>query len=134
MSKVFLKTIKSKKKFDELFKVGRRFRINDGYAVVKFRDEQRERDRIYTYYAVSVGRKVVKKAVVRNRIKRLLRESLRLAAEEKTESFACIEEIFLGWKKAPKHPKLINLKNIAPTVEKLIDAAVESYGKEEKRS
>jgi len=133
MSKVILKTIKGKKKFDELFKVGRSFREKDGYAVVKFRDKQEEQNRICTYYAVSAGRKVAKKAVVRNRIKRLLRESIRRTAKEKAESFACIEQIFLGWKKAPRHPKLIHLKEVAPIVDKLIDKAVETYGKKEKR-
>ncbi|MGB9771772.1 MAG: ribonuclease P protein component [Candidatus Kapaibacteriota bacterium] len=122
-----LETIKRKKVFELLFANGKRFSIGSLRLVVLPRgrgEPEAELNKIF--YAVQVSKKATKKAVVRNRIKRLLRESLRYLArsgmKEKLHSF---KYIFLGWVDAPQRACEISLKDILPIVEKGLTVASE---------
>jgi ribonuclease P protein component len=143
MPKIQLKPLKGKKRFDELFKKGIRFKGNDCMAVVKpislsvipdsecvetgnpitpliiFPTGSGIRFRTI-FFAVSISKKNAKKAVVRNRVKRLMRESLRQLLSEKAFLFEKIEEIALIWRNAPDNPKFINLNDVKPAVAKLM--------------
>ena len=123
MSRTKLQPIKGKKKFDALFKEGVRFKGRDSLALVKFKEDNSSHNpslnRII-FYAVAVSKKTAKKAVVRNRLKRLMRESLRQLIKEDETLFENIEYIILLWEWAPKHPKLIHLKEVKQTVEQIL--------------
>ncbi len=67
--------LKSKKVLEELFSKGKRFNV-PGYRVF-YSQEKNEKDPVLQF-GVGVGNKHFKKAVDRNRIKRLTRESWRL--------------------------------------------------------
>lgn len=72
------------------------------------------------WYGVSVPKRVAKSAVVRNRIKRLLRESLRrvLTDHEEQCRVAGITTIVTIWREAPESATLIGLHDVLPVVEK----------------
>jgi ribonuclease P protein component len=134
MEKLMLKPLKGRKKFAALFNSGSRFSEKEASAVVCFRkgedihDTDDEIRFIEIFYAVGVRKKVAKKAIVRNRLKRLLRESLRqLFKEEKAKEFAeAFEIIYLSWNAAPSHHKLIGLKDVFPKVKDLLLKAYKS--------
>lgn len=78
------------------------------------------------YYAVSISKRVAIKASVRNRIKRLLRESLRITlAGVSDEALQRVRYLALSWREAPQHPKLISLKDVLPLVNELIKKMLE---------
>lgn len=81
------------------------------------------------YYGVSISKRRAKKAVVRNRIKRLLRESIRECAKKYVSSDGeyPFEKFIFIWKNAPGHPKLICLADVLPEVERLFNMAHSHY-------
>jgi ribonuclease P protein component len=71
------------------------------------------------HLGVGIAKKRCKKAVIRNRIKRLLRETFRkLNTEEILPDKIAIITVF--WKVAPSHPMLINLDEVYSEVSKLL--------------
>ena len=86
-----LKTIKGFDSFNYIYKNGKRFRTNDISAVIIFSDEKKQNsssfEDIVVNFAVVVGKKTSKKSVIRNRIKRLMREYLRILAKEEQKTF-----------------------------------------------
>lgn len=80
------------------------------------------------YYGVTVSKKVAKKAVVRNRIKRLMRESLRTATKEfEIKKLLPIKKIIISYFSAPKHPMQISLNDVLPAVKNLLEQAYLRY-------
>lgn len=69
-------------------------------------------------FAVVIGKKASKKAVVRNRVKRLMRESIKQSLDELqgTNNIEMIDSMIFIRKKAPNHPKLINLEQVKPEI------------------
>ncbi len=69
-------------------------------------------------FAVIAGKKISKKAVVRNRIKRLLRESLRAVVfhPELKNVFENIESILLFWRKVIEKPSLLRFVEVHEVV------------------
>jgi ribonuclease P protein component len=126
MIKLELISIKGKKKFDEFFKSARKFYLKDAAIFVVYKKDEVVTGKSVLEYAVSVRKKDARKAVVRNRIKRLLRECLRqLAAKDETAGkLLKFDKILIVWADAPRHPKLIGLKQVCPVVERLIDKAL----------
>ena len=135
MNKINLKTIKGKKNFDAVFNKKRIFPSKKLIAIVNFRDieqlsflENQKAEEITINYAVLISKKLSKKAVVRNRIKRLLRESIKLVLNESIENPLVFDNIILSWKeKAPHHPKLIGLSDVIPSVKKALEEAYSFY-------
>ncbi len=64
--------------------------------------------------AVSVSKKISKKAVVRNRIKRLMRESLRKAMTERPDYFLWNGMVVFFWRIPVSKPQRIKLGNVYP--------------------
>ncbi|MBI5325497.1 MAG: ribonuclease P protein component [Ignavibacteriae bacterium] len=122
-----LQPVKGKKTFDRIFANGQRFYYAEASAVICFR--QKVNDNPVINYAVIARKKVAKKAVIRNRIKRLLRESLRkIFLETDDVNFNnSFEYIVIGWNTAPEHPKLIHLKDVLPKVKSLLEIAFKAY-------
>jgi ribonuclease P protein component len=121
-----LKPIKGKKIFSQVYKSGRRFFNNDASAIACFRENPPEplsiadHKELVTFYAVVIGKKTEKKAVVRNRIKRLLRESIKITFKEFEDYNKIFEYLIVGWRNSPGHPGLIKLKDIEPVIRKLL--------------
>lgn len=74
-------------------------------------------------FGVTVSKRNAKKAVVRNRIRRLLRESLIRISKQSPEMLSNIDKFVIIWKTAPSHPGMIKLKDIEPTVKLLFEKA-----------
>lgn len=68
---------------------------------------------------VGISKKRCKKAVTRNRIKRLLRESIRQINKE-TDLPENISRMTAFWKYSPEHPKLIKLEEIKSEIKLLL--------------
>ena len=122
MPELILESLKGKKNFDELFKAGLRYKVEDLLAVVIKNDSSKNNpssNRII-FYAVAVSKRIAKKAVVRNRIKRLLRESIRLLFIKNPDNFEIISKIILMWRNAPVKPAFIKLNDVMPIVEKMM--------------
>lgn len=124
-----IESIKRKKEFDYLFSKGKRFSEgNLRLVVLPKNSEELEKEPFKLFYAVQVSKKATKKAVVRNRIKRLLRESLRfLAKNTMNDKLYIFKYIFLGWVFAPQRPCEIHLKDVLPSVEKALSDAYQLF-------
>ncbi len=132
---VQLKTIKGFDNFSSIYQAGKKFRSKSLSATVVFNTtiEQNEHlskilENTNVYFAVVVGKKISKKAVIRNRIKRLMRESLRII--DCPTSFFCVNKIIFSCFVAPLHPKLITLKEIMPAVKDILEQANLFYNKQ----
>ena len=125
MQELELKSIKEKKRFDEFIKSAERFYVSDAAIFVTYVNPKDRAGKNILEYAVSVRKKQARKAVVRNRIKRLLRECLRQKIKDEfwANKLSRFDKILIVWANAPQHPGLISLQQVCPVVEKLIDKA-----------
>jgi ribonuclease P protein component len=83
-----LRSIKGYGSFDDIFKIGKKIRIDDAFAVVVYNHNSggfANVEKHTIFYGVTIGKRIAKKAVIRNRIKRLIREGLRIAVKEMEE-------------------------------------------------
>lgn len=117
-----LEPIKKKRVFEFLFENGKWFKEGNLKAIVYPRESfEFGYGTVKIFYAVSVSKKVAKRAVVRNRIKRLLRESLRKASKiDMEDSFGRFQYVFLNWTQAPNRASEIRLADVYPTVKNLL--------------
>lgn len=121
-----IRPLKGKKRFSNAYRLGVNFYKKPAKARVCFKNtacfklEPGEENTLFI--GVSISKRTAKKAVVRNRIKRLLRESVRRIAKEYDK--ACIEaisSIIIMWYYAPKKPGMIGLNEVLPVVRRLFD-------------
>ena len=127
-----LKPIKGFNSFSLVFKAGKKFYDGELLSVfVKYESDSETAlisncsDELTFYYGVTAGKKFNKKAVVRNRVRRLLRESIRKIFSER---YVMLEHppfkyAVFSWRNAPKHPSLISLNDVFPSVEKVFNSA-----------
>lgn len=81
-------------------------------------------------FGISIPKRNAKKAVVRNRTKRLVRESLIHLVQNDVEKVLAFEQfIIIRIEKLPPHPKLIRLSDVEPEIIKLFDRALEAVNK-----
>lgn len=124
MSGISLKPLKGRKHFAEAFKEGeRQFNESAIFIITKRKSIQPELANIPIEYGLIVPKKTAKKAVVRNRIKRLLRESLRIYFSESDNAKVYIEKLIIIWRTAPKKPSLIALDRVL----KVVKVALKEY-------
>ena len=81
-------------------------------------------------FGISIPKKHAKKAVVRNRTKRLVKESLiHLAKNEKEKLLVFEEFVLIRTEKLPSHPKLVRFDDIKSEIYALFDKAMMRVGK-----
>ncbi|MFN3781815.1 MAG: ribonuclease P protein component [Candidatus Kapaibacteriota bacterium] len=131
-----LESIRRKKEFEHLFSNGIRISHDKLRAIILFKNETELCTEKYKIlYAVYVSKKATKKSVVRNRIKRLLRESLRLLARtEMVEKINVIKYLYLNWTSAPRRPCEIRLYDVFPLVHSIVEKAYNYFSKNSERS
>lgn len=94
MSKRLLVLLRGRTKREQLFRMGRRWREPTGRVqVIAMEGDESQ----VLHYVVVVSRAVCPKAVGRNRIRRLLRESLRIIAQQHPELLAPYRTLALRW-------------------------------------
>lgn len=78
------------------------------------------------FCGVTIGRRTAKRAVVRNRVKRLLRESIRqiLPVRSGVISELGIHTLVLVWRSAPEAPGLLRLSDVRAHVAIALDHAI----------
>jgi ribonuclease P protein component len=125
-----LKPLQGQKNFADVFSSGKRFFEKDAVAIVCFRDLFAEEDSTesgistepVTYYAVKITKRIEKKAVVRNRIKRLMREGLQQSYSDlaSLELNKKIDKLIINWRMSPGKPGLIRLGQVKQVIRKLL--------------
>lgn len=125
---ITIKPIKGVKAFSDAIKNSKRFRSEKAIAYVCFyhnsdltSDCKEQNSTFILNYGIILSKKIIKKAVVRNRIKRLIRESLRIIARENGEQLTNVKSIILSWNRNPMHPKLIKLDEVLSEIRDLIN-------------
>ncbi len=133
-----LKTVKGKTHFDVLFKNAFKFYEKDAAIFVSYKEQPESEsltelpEPIEIQYAVTARKRKIRKAVMRNRIKRLLRESLRQIFDDYSakNKITKLGEFVIVWNSAPARPGMIKLSDVLPVAQKLIERA-ESYRKKQ---
>lgn len=123
------KPIKKYDAFSVVFRKGTKLKTKNLFSSVIFNENIASKKCHTIYYGVTISKKIAKKAVIRNRIKRLLRESIRflLKKEYMEINFAIIDSIILVWQIAPKYPKEISLDYVTPAVKNILEQAFNLY-------
>ncbi len=117
--RIKLKTLKGEKKFSEVYNKGKRiYNGNIVLTITKFdvleSEISQESDEEIIEFAVVVGKRTSKSAVIRNRIKRLLRESIRCSLPivfGDLEKFP-FNALIITRRKAATHSKLIKFQEV----------------------
>lgn len=117
--------------FGRVFEEGRRFANGSITTLVVFRKPDSTEHGTALHYGVTAKRRT-RPAVLRNRIKRLLRESLRHVVQEYSEAGEelPIQELVLVWNAIPRKSSLLRLRTVLPAVRDTVDKAVRRYRKE----
>lgn len=118
MPKFRLATIKKQKRFQEVFTNGKKFSTSNLFIVI---DDFSSTDNNMIEYAVIVSKKVSKRAVVRNRVKRLLRECLRHYVHLLLGDRMQVKAILLYWRMPVRHAKMIRLSDVIVEFIKLVE-------------
>lgn len=123
--------IKGITNFSNAVRYGKRFSTSRCMITVHYSDEPQD----IIHYGIIVRKKIARTSVMRNRIKRLLRESIRLWASELTEETLFLTSVMMTWNAIPKHPMLIDLSDVQPDITRLLTEAI-AYNviRREKRS
>jgi ribonuclease P protein component len=82
------------------------------------------------YLGVGVSKRTAPHAVVRTRIRRLLREAVRSSVSSRHRHIteARISIMVVTWRKAPLHPSQIGLRDIEPVVAEALDRVLRLAG------
>ncbi len=130
MNSIIVTPLKGYKIFDRVFQSGKRIYSGPAASVVCHQE-------IETYdfklcLGVTVSKRIAKKAVIRNRIKRLLRESVRLAIKEmqKRGTTIPISKMIINWRQAPDMQSKIKLDDVLPHIVKILNKAETYYSKQ----
>lgn len=112
--------IKGIKDFSESVRYGRRFTKPEAMLTVRFSAEPLDT----LYYGIIVRKKLARTSVMRNRIKRLLRESVRQWASTAPHGAEFVRTIVMTWNAIPKHSMVIRLNDVKPIITQLLDDAI----------
>ncbi|MFA6570453.1 MAG: ribonuclease P protein component [Bacteroidota bacterium] len=125
-----LKPLQGQKNFADVFSSGKRFFEKDAVAIVCFRDLYESEGNMesgnitepVTLFAVKITKKIEKKAVVRNRIKRLMREGLKKSYSDLAsfELNVKIDKLIINWRVSPGKSGLIRLEQVQTVIRKLL--------------
>lgn len=118
-----VRPIKGFEAFSDAYRSGRRVSAGLLLLSVTLRSRApRAVDPGVVLIGVTVSKRMAKKAVVRSRIRRLLREALRFSIRDHASEIerATIATIVAVVRSAPSHPALITLEDIQPLVDQLL--------------
>lgn len=129
-----IETLKGFDSFPKAFGAGYKIYEKQAVASIVIRKSLENIGEESIKIGVSVAKKRAKRAVMRNRIKRLLRESLRLFLKNRNEKYGyCpIASIIISWKAIPLKRSLIGLKDVSSFVERSIDKAYQLFEESKK--
>ena len=125
-----LKPLKGFDSFSDVYKSGRKFSNKTLLGSFKAKAKDDNVKPIETlYFGVSIGKKIAKRAVVRNRVKRLMRESIRqLIPKHLKENESCpIEFMVFSWRQKVEKPGMICLQDVLPLMDELISKAFDYF-------
>ncbi|MBI3218948.1 MAG: ribonuclease P protein component [Bacteroidetes bacterium] len=127
-----LVSLKGASTFSETIRLGKRFTHGIITVVIIFQPLSNDNKKEFVNVGVSIRKKTAKKATIRNRVKRLLRVSVRQVLTE-FEDLGCFNQgcgfarIIVFCNSAPKIPSLINLEDVLPDVRNALSVALEYY-------
>lgn len=137
MDEINLKVIKGYGSFAKVFDHGRKFYLGKALLAACFRPCREisgksgipNDEANIVHYGVSIRRKAARRAVMRNRIKRLLRESIRRnIGDFILDNGNCpFEYLIVIWNDIPEHPGLIKLEDVEPVVKTGLQKAFDYY-------
>lgn len=134
MKNVAIKSVKGYNAFSKIISNGKKFKSDDIFMTVIYTGSdfslQKSSEVGTVYYGVSSPKKLNPKAIVRNRIKRLLRVSIRKCINQNPDYANFLKYIILIYNKKIQHPGLIKLKDIEPKVNKIINKSIDHKMKE----
>ncbi len=137
-----IKTVKGRIQVTSAFKKGKRFSLPEAMVSVRPRFCAQEYDAPKNsenslFIVCSVKKKIAPHAVIRNRIKRLVKESVRQYVRTHTDNdnnnISVLLTLAFNWNIAPKRPLDIALKDLYPIVQQLLDNACEYFARNEKQ-
>lgn len=132
MQKLVLKPLKGYNSFTKVFKAGKKIKTVNALGVFcknECTDLEIESNESTLIFGVTVSKKIAPKAVMRNRVKRLLRESIRKFFRNKDQKPE-YNVLVISWRYIPEHSKLLHLSEVFPQVEQLLLKAENLYKKE----
>lgn len=129
MNKVKPKPLKGYDIFSEVYNKGRSFSSGPAFAKIVFTSSDNHEQELR--FGVSMAKKKAKKAVVRNRVRRILRESIRHCHKKyfNEEDRCPFSEIIIFWTRSHKKPSEISLWDVLPHVEAIFEKAIKFYNR-----
>lgn len=135
-----IKTVKGRLQVTSAFKKGKRFTLPEAMVSVRPRFFAQEYDAPKNsenslFIVCSVRKKIAPHAVIRNRLKRLVKESVRqyIRTHADNNNISILLTLAFNWNIAPKRPRDIALQDIYPIVQQLLDNACEYFARNEKQ-
>jgi ribonuclease P protein component len=113
-------SLKGKKRIAETFRYGKRFSMPAATLIAVFSRDNAVPEIIEVL--VVVKKKTAKKAVVRNRVRRLVRECIRQMFGTNKQKVHC-ETMVVIWNSAPKRPSLLRLHDVHTILRPLFERA-----------
>ena len=127
---VYCKSIKGYNNFSDTFKIGLKIKIKNIFSSIVFNKNNVNAENHTIYYGVTISKKLIKRAIIRNKVKRLLRESIRLLLKEfEITDLIFLDRVILSWQIVVNHPKEISLNDVMPSVKLIFERALNIYKK-----
>lgn len=117
-----IKPLKGHNIFSDVFKVA--YKKRSSKLLIAYTYYSAENCSNNMFLGVSVPKKIVKKAVCRNRVKRLMRESIRQIQIEDIELIKEINQLILVWQETLEQPSRLKLSIVKEEVKDLLKSAL----------
>lgn len=128
-----IKSLKGYNAFSKVIANGKRIKYNEIVSFFVFKDSElsllKSSNPYVFYYGVTSSKKVNKKAVIRNRIKRLLRIAIRVIYLKDKDKYNQIKYAIFMYNKSIPYSNYISLTEIIPLVENIMNKAIEFKNK-----
>ena len=121
--------------FDAVLHRGRRF--SSGPVGLTIETSPDAPQPLHTVHVgVTIGKRTARAAVVRTRVRRLLRESARIVLDEHRQEILDLHvtTLILIWRQNPVQPSRIGLANVLPHVEEAVKKALRTIHREREQA